>query len=418
MAPAPYTSAMAITLTSVAPPGAVERVRTWFTERPRMADAALSVALMVVLGWMIQAEQGGFRVPDTLAYVCAFALGALLMLRRSFPLLVLFLSLVILLAYSSLGYPNIGLGIPLAPALYSAAERHRLRWPVTIVGLLLFLIFAAGLAAAYVRETDTHLLSLFIYTLAPEIALMAAVIALGDSLRSRRELAERSARVIEATAQQERALAQAVAATERADIARELHDTLGHQTTVISMHTDVAAEALPHKPEAAQRALSVIADTSRQMMSQLRDTVQTLREHEVRPPLLSIRALETTVFANSPLEIDADIAVPHQYQHNVEAAAYRIVQEALTNTAKHSTAGTVQVQIRPQGSSLEVKVCDPGPPRGQLGSISSGMGILGMKERVAALGGTLEAGPKDLGFQVRALLPVSAESWQKEAAPA
>lgn len=392
-----------------------ERLRLWFTRRPRVADVALGLGLILVLSWLIQAEQDGFRMPDTLAYICAVALGALMLLRRTFPLLVLCLSLLILLGYILLGYPNIGLGIPLAPALYSAAERHRLRWPVTIVGALLFMIFAAALAASFVRETDTHLLSLFVYTLAPDIALMAAVIALGDTIRSRRELAERSARVIEATAQQERALAQAVAATERADIARELHDTLGHQTTVISMHTDVAAEAIPEDPQAAQRALGVVGSTSREMMRQLRDTVQTLREYEVSPPLLSIRALDSTVFVTSPLEVNAQIEVADQYEHKVEATAYRIVQEAMTNTAKHSATETVAVSITEQEGALEICVRDEGPRKGSAQSISSGMGILGMKERVSALGGTLEAGPWHKGFQVRAHIPLSSDRHQEEA---
>lgn len=264
------------------PRGALERVQDWFATRPLIADAALGAGLVLVLGWMIGAEQGGVRVPDAWAYLFAVCLGGLLLLRRNRPLLVLGLSLVLLLAYTGSDYPHVGFGFALSPALYSAAERHRLRWPVTIVGSLLCFIFVTAIAAAFVRETDTHLLSLFIYTVAPEIALMAAVIALGDSVRSRRELAQRTAVVVEATSQQERALAQAVAAAEREEIARDLHDTLGHQTTVISMHTDVANEALTKDLKVVENALEVIGSTSRQMMSQLRETVHTLREHQVR----------------------------------------------------------------------------------------------------------------------------------------
>lgn len=387
------------------PVSTLERVRDWFHHRPLLADATLGLGLVTVLGWLIQAEQGGFRVPDSLAYVCAVALGALLLFRRRVPLLVLLLSMGVLVVYSALGYPYIGLAIPLAPALFSAAAQHRLRWPVTIASSLIFLIFVAALAASYVRETDSNVFALFIHSVAPEAALMAAMIVLGESVRSRRELAERSARVIEATAERERALAQAAAATQGAEIARDIHDTLGHQTTVISMHTDVAAEALPANPQSAQNALEVIGSTSRQMMRQLRQTVHTLRQCEVNRPTVSIARLDQSVFAESALRIDSQINVPNAYSHDVEAAAYRIVQEALTNVSKHSASDEATVRIRPLGDHLEIIVEDHGPRRNTRSSAGTGVGILGMKERASALGGTVEAAPNNAGFVVRALLP-------------
>lgn len=162
--------------------------------------------------------------------------------------------------------------LPLAAALYSAAEQRRLRWSAAI-------------------------------------ALMAAGISWGDGARSRWEAAQRSIRLLQATADQERILAQAIAATERAEIARELHDTPGHQATVISMQADMATEALARDRPMAPRSLEIIGATSRQMMQDLRETVRTLREHEVRPARVSIAALEKSVFPDSTLTIHAEITV-------------------------------------------------------------------------------------------------------------
>lgn len=389
-------------------------LRTRALARPRLFDGVLGASVFLMLGWLIQAEQGGIRSPDALAYLFAFALGALLLLRRSHPLTVLVLSVAGVVLYTLLGYPSIGLGLPLAAALYSAAEQRRLRWPATIALSLLFLLFVATVAASFVRQSDENVLSLFIYTLAPEVALMAAVIALGDGARSRREVAQRSTRLLQATADQERTLAQAIAATERAEIARELHDTLGHQTTVISMHAEVATEALARDRQMTQRSLEIISATSRQMMQDLRETVRTLREHEVRPVRVSIAALEKTVFLDSTLTIHADIAVDRPFGADVEAAAYRIVQEALTNISKHSAADSARVAIREHGTTLEVIIDDQGPRRRHHEStnVSEGVGIVGMKERAEALGGSVEAEPRGEGFRVHAhlLIPRSAAS--------
>ncbi|GAA4914750.1 histidine kinase [Nesterenkonia rhizosphaerae] len=318
---------------------------------------------------------------------------------------VLLLSVAALGGYTAMGYPSIGVGLPLAAALFSAAERDRHPWPISLAAALVFTLFFSVLAASFVHEADTNVFSMFVHSWAADIALMAAVIALGDSIRARRDLAQRSARLVEATAEHERSLAQRVAAEERTAIARELHDTLGHQNTVISMHAEVATAALPGEPKIAQSSLAVITSTSRGMMKQLRDTVHTLREHEIRQPSLDIKTLEKTVLAGSPLELDTDIRTGADLDHDVEATAYRIVQEALTNVAKHSHATRAFVQIRDEDNQVSIVVHDEGPLRHRPGTDSSRVGILGMKERAAALGGWLTAERQGDGFEVRAALP-------------
>ncbi|WP_022873642.1 sensor histidine kinase [Nesterenkonia alba] len=381
------------------------RARRWMARHPMVVDALLAAAVMILISWLIHAERGGFRAPDTGAYLCAVALGALLLVRRRAPLVVLLLSVLTLAVYIAAGYPNIGIGLPLAAALYSAAERDRQHWSVTVSTTLVFLMFFSALATSFIRETDTNLFSVFIYNFAPDIALMAAVIALGDSVRARRDLALRSARLIEATAEHERSLAQTVAAEERTEIARELHDTLGHQATVVSMHAEVATAALPENPQAAERSLAVISDTSRHMMKELRHTVQTLRDHEVRRPELSVDMLRRTVLAGSSLDLQTDIRISPELDEDVEATAYRIVQEALTNVARHSQARAASVQITEEDGQVTIVVHDAGPRRTGTGNGTSGVGIVGMRERAAALGGQLEAGPEGDGFCVRAVLP-------------
>lgn len=383
----------------------IEQLNGWFARRPRLVDIVLAIAVMMLMGWLVQAERGGFRAPDAGAYLCAVALGALLLLRRRYPLFVLMLSVVVLAGYMSMGYPNIGFGLPLAAALYSAAERDRHPWSMSIAVALVFTLFFSALVASVVRETDGSIVSLFVHHWASDIALMAAVIALGDSVRARRDLAQRSTRLVEATAEHERSLAQRVAAEERTAIARELHDTLGHQNTVIGMHAEVAAAALPHQPDDALKSLEIISSTSRSVMKQLRETVDTLRDHESRQPSLSIETLEKTVLAGSSLNLETDIDIAADLDEDVEATAYRIVQEALINVAKHSFSRTAYVQIRDLDEEVTILVQDDGPSREDERASGSGVGILGMQERAAALGGWLTAEPCSGGFRVRAVLP-------------
>ncbi len=383
-------------------------------EYPRLVDSALAVGLIAILVWISQVEQEADRPVSALAYLLIVLLGVLLLFRREHAPLVLFLTVGVLILYYGMGHPsvgvdhpNIGIALPLAPALYSAAEFRGSRWPVWAASSLIVLLVATKLASLPADDVVAQL----IYKLGPDVALMTAVIALGDSVRARRVIRARAERILQATAEQERAQAKAVAAEERTRIAQELHDALGHQTTLIATHSDVAKEALRQNPETAEASLTIIGETSRRMMGDLRETVRTLRDRHEKPARLTLQDVQNTLFDDAVINVIADIMVPPDVPEPVNAAAYRIVQEALNNVVKHSGATEARVEIRPRWEGeerdLEIIVRDSGPRHSAVTPRDSGFGLVGMAERCHWLGGTLEAGPWGAGFRIRALLPLA-----------
>ncbi|NDK32670.1 sensor histidine kinase [Nesterenkonia haasae] len=383
------------------------RIHQW------LFDAVLGVAVFGVVAGTITANIDGDRDPESLAYLWAFVLGGLMLVRRRWPLAVLTLTVLGLWAYYAAGYPAIGLSVPTAAALFSAAEFRRVLWPVSAAVFLLTGSYFYRLAIA--GQDPTRVVG---YELAGHVALMTAAIALGISMRLRRDLRRSSRKLVEATAERERSQAAAAIATERADIARELHDSLGHRTTVISMHADVAREALDRDRQTAVHALEVVKSTSNEMMEEMRSTVRMLRRSEDPRGPVSLATLEDQVFSHLPLTVTAKIQAQDDEgnapSQAVQIAAYRIVQEALTNVVRHSAAETAEVSVRHTDAQLRVSVRDPGPAA--LGSdeiaVDSGtrLGLYGMRERAEALGGRFTAGRWHEGFEVRAVLPTAVVS--------
>ncbi|HEX5598615.1 MAG TPA: sensor histidine kinase, partial [Micromonosporaceae bacterium] len=195
------------------------------------------------------------------------------------------------------------------------------------------------------------------------------------------------------------------ATEERLRIARELHDVLGHHLSLIN----VQASAALHRPDPtrSEQALAAIKQTSKETLRELRTALGILRQEGEAPtaPAPGLNRLhELVTTAGRPgLEVRVELAETRLLPPEVDLAAYRIVQEALTNVTRHAGATAVMVRVRPNGDDVLVEVEDdgtgvPGPP---------GNGILGMGERARALGGSLTAGPgPDGGFQVRARLPL------------
>lgn len=376
------------------------------TAREFFWDAVLGLAVWAAVSWMITADQASEQAPDAIAYFWAFGLGALMLMRRAYPLIVLWTTVITLFAYYLYGYPAVGLSIPTAVALLSAAEFRRLRWPVVAAAALLLVSYAVRLAQG---QDFNRIIG---YELAGELGLMAAAIALGVSLRLRRQLRDSTEKLVEATAHQERAQAAAEVATERADIARDLHDSLGHQVTVITMYADVAWETVDHDPSAARDALDVVGTTGAEMMSELRQTVKSLRGRQSSRELTTVRSLQEQVFNRLPLTVHADIdpeARTNSLPVPVQTAIYRIVQEALTNVLRHSAADAAHVTIRQDADTVDITVEDAGPAREAADSAGSGTGLPGMTERAAALGGWLTTESAGAGFAVRASLPVHRE---------
>jgi signal transduction histidine kinase len=234
----------------------------------------------------------------------------------------------------------------------------------------------------------------------------------GDRARLRRErMAELEDRALRAEreAERERRLA---AAEERARIARDLHDSAGHAINVILVHAGLGRLKTQDGPEEARAAFETIEEVARETVGEIDELVRVLREDatngEVEPPP-GLAALEALVQRHRAAGLDVTATVAGERRSlppGVDRAAYRILQEALTNAARHG-AGNAEVEVAFDGDALDVSVANqlrPGQPQRPAGG---GHGLIGMRERAAGLDGSLEAGARDGTFRVHARLPLA-----------
>ena len=379
--------------------------------RPTRVEALLAVAVfcLVAVAVVGDAGPGGRSVAGyVLAFAFAVGFGALLLLARRWPLPVLLITAAGIVVYYVLDLPPIGLAAPIAAALYVAADRGRVLWALVVAGSLLGASVAVRLAegddAAIVLGLD----------LGSEAALMLAVVALGDAVRSRRDLRAELARQAEAAEQERRREAARQVDAERVRIARELHDTLGHTMSVVTLQAAVGEEALTDgRPPEVRAALDAIGTAAAGAMTELRATLGTLRRDTGAPePPAGLDRLPVLIDgvrrSGLPVEllVDGDTsAVPAV----VGTTAYRVVQESLTNVLRHSGARRATVRVDLRGGRLLVEVADDG--RGAAGRVAvgePGHGLHGMHERVTLLGGDVQIGDAGGGgFRVRARLPLS-----------
>jgi signal transduction histidine kinase len=370
-------------------------------------DTTLAAAVAVANGFAIAAEEEqGAKDPDGLAYVLGVAIAAPLLVRRRWPLGVLLASALLLMTYHSLDYPAIGLSVPLAVAMFTAVSAGHL-WATAV---LTFGLALTGIGFRALEEGES-LVSVVGSGTLEDAGLLAAIMLLAETLRTRRawmtEVQERLRRTqVEQAREAERRAEQ-----ERLKIAHELHDALAHTVALIGIQADVGSEALRDSPEDAQAALRTIRTKSREALGELRAAVGLLRGPREEPPRSPAPGLAQLhelagMAAGSNVRVETSTAgTPRPLPAVVELTAYRIVQESLTNVLRHADARRATVSLRYEPDALVVEVADDG--RGPDGTPAQGYGLAGMQERVAAIGGSLEAGiaPSGNGFRVRAWLP-------------
>jgi signal transduction histidine kinase len=367
-------------------------------------DAALAIGLAIfgVVGtYFASAQQQPLRRPfdagaATLVVIAALALVA----RRRRPVLVLGVVFGATLLYFLIGYRDGPIWFPLIIAYTTAAVRgHRLA--AAIVGVSGFLLFPW---LDFLLRDGPAPSTLVLLALG---AWLLVLFGAAEIVRIRRERVAEVARM-----EEEESLRRA--GEERLRIARELHDALGHHLSLISVQAGVALHVNEELPEQARTSLAAIRDASKEALTELRSVLDILRQRGEAAPrfpgstLARIEDLAAQASA-AGLEVSTEVvgeARPLPY--GIEAAAFRIVQEALTNVARHAGRATATVRVAYGDRELTVQVEDDG--RGVAVGASpegSGRGIVGMRERVAALGGVLEAGPRsEGGFRVRAVLPL------------
>ena len=369
---------------------------------PALVDGLLAYAVAVAVGVAVFATSADRPFGLWPAYLFALGFGLILLVRRRHPVLVLIVTSLGICVYYTLQYPPIGLALPIAAALFSAAEAGRLRISIIVSVILV------GLAVYFQITEGRDVAQLLGYELPPVIALIGASLALGDGVRSRRLLKEsqrqreRQARLeLERRAIEDRN-------EERLRLARDLHDALGHSVAMISLQSAVAAEALPRQVSEAQRAVAEIRNISIAAMADLRNTVRRLRTLdsaiELPAGLEQLPALAEAARGNG-LDIRiVESGDGRQIPAALGQTAYRIVQEAVTNVIRHANAATAMITLNRGPDALTLTIRDDG--RGAAEFIA-GNGIRGMTERAAEWGGELRVtrSDGDAGTVVTAVLP-------------
>jgi signal transduction histidine kinase len=375
-----------------------------------IADGALAAALAVVLTvgtyfasrgtYFASQYHVGHRPFDAGAIALVIASAGALVLRRRDPVAVLAVVFGTTLVYFLLGYANGPIWLALIIVYYTATTRgHRL---------------AAGIAAVAGFAIFPWLDYLLRGGPAPSAAWLAALAAWllvlvgsGEAVRIRREQAAAAVRIREEEARRR-------ASEERLRMARELHDSLGHYLSVISVQSAVALNLNQQLPGQVQAALEAVKQASKEALHELRSVLEILRqegERAPRSPAATLARLGDLVSqASTPgLEVRAETeGTARPLPFGVDAAAYRIVQEALTNIARHAGPVTATVLVSYGEEEVTVQVDDDGRCAGARQQPATGSGIDGMRERVAALGGEFYAGPRrGGGFRVRARLPLN-----------
>jgi signal transduction histidine kinase len=373
------------------------------------ADAAIAAAVFAVsLGLLAAGDtdlgESAGRVDA--AGVALTALASLpLVARRRAPLPVFVLTG---LAGAALRLVSAPAGPPVGPtvALYSVAAgageaRSRPRLTLVVVAAVFVThLTANGLAMGAFPGTEGLL----------GVAVWGGAWLAGDRTRLRRErmaeLEERAARA-EREAERERRLA---AAEERMRIARDLHDSAGHAINVILVHAGLGRLRAGHHRSEVRSAFETIEDVARETIGEIDELVRILRSdgdrHDGVEPTPGVGALGRLVERHRTAGLDVTTAAggePRPLSPVVDRGAYRIVQEALTNAARHGD-GSAHVRVDYGDGALELTVTNP-LPAGRATGAPDGFGVLGMRERAALLGGRLRAGPRDGRFEVHASLP-------------
>jgi signal transduction histidine kinase len=370
---------------------------------PPLADLAIAVVVAVFTGGDAASNSSGYRQDDWVTWLLFAVSIAALLVRSRWPVAVAVVTGAACAGWALYGHIGELLNLPVMVALYAVAvqgERRRTVRTAVIASLVSGVV--AVIAGIDVVQPQGAPLTEMLWPLIP--------LLLGEAVRGRRELtAEYAARAERAEAERDREALRRVE-QERVRIARELHDVVAHTVSAMTVQAGLAIDALDSRPEVARAAMRQVRASGKEAVRELRATVGVLRADGVprtdpAPRLAQLDELVERVRATGlsvSLHADTGGREPPQL---VELAAYRIVQEALTNVIKHADARHVAVSVGTDGDRVTVEVTDDGTAQSTVQG--DGFGLIGMRERAAAAGGGVEAGPvPGGGWRVHATLPV------------
>ncbi|WP_406726210.1 sensor histidine kinase [Streptomyces sp. GD-15H] len=396
----------------------MQRLYDFLRRHPAWVDGFWAVVLFgtSVLSGADAEKTEGTQLP-ALTVPVMLLLSLVVALRRRMPERMLILAVVVSVLQVVLDVATMPADFALLVIVYTVATVGA-RWASRLA-------LAAGLCAAPVAQarwpfedvSTAGNIAMVIFQAVP----FALAWVLGDSMRTRRayfaQLEERAARL----EREREAQAKVAVAAERARIARELHDVVAHNVSVMVVQADGAAYVLDAAPDQAKKALETISSTGRQALAEMRRLLGVLRtgehqeagEYVPQPDVQQIEDLVEQCRA-SGLPVDFKVeGTARPLPSGLELTAYRIVQEALTNTRKHggpNTGASVRLVYFDDGLGLLVEDDGKGAPHElyeEGGLDGQGHGLIGMRERVGMVGGTLDAGPRPGGgFRISALLPL------------
>ncbi|WP_371613976.1 sensor histidine kinase [Streptomyces sp. NBC_00454] len=367
--------------------------RLWNRVPPLARDAGL-VALAALDAWLSLWNDTALGLA-----LAAIACGALA-LRRRFPLAVFLLTLPAAVVQDILVAP--------VAALYTLAERSRDR---RLLGTCVFLSAVAMAVHAPLNDDPSTSRAWTLIFLLYNLATATAPVLLGQLVQARRDLGRRLVEIEEAREHERELHTQAVLARERAQLAREMHDVVSHQVSLIAVQAgamQVAAKDADSRETARTiRSLSVdTLDELRTMVTLLRASGGAATDLTPQPTLADLRRL----VASSGIEAELTGDLPASVGTPAQRALYRTVQEALTNARKHAPGARAAVELWHDGDAVGVTVTNSPPTRPSLPLPGAHLGLLGLRERADILHGTFESGPTgEGGYRVRIRIPSRAD---------
>lgn len=400
-------------MTSPTPAPAAPADRPW--RRPPAWVGDLVAVLFVLAAALAPYPGSPMQAGNAVGLIAGAAAALVMPLRRFWPIPVLIACIALFGVVAFSGVGAAALVVASAIAMFAVAVRNDRRTTLIVAVIAVVAVVGISLLSAIGGVFDPRVIQF-----AVTIGFAAAA---GDAVRSHRAyidaITERAVRA-EETRESE---ARRRVAEDRLRIARDLHDTVAHQISVISLNAGVASSALESRPEAAREALATIRSASRTVLGEIGDLLELLRAESDDPstdasstaPQPGLDRLEELAgrFAESGLDVtlrvEGDLGrVPEA----VDRVAYRVIQEALTNAHKHGIEHRAHLLVEVAADAARIVVTNPidgGASAGgdrRSGNDRAGHGLLGIRERVASVRGTVEAGPSAAGYRLSATLPI------------
>ena len=379
----------------------------WQAARDHRHVADLTIGLVILAVTLITTSVPG-RLPDGVSLLAAVLACGVLVLRRRWPYAVLVVATVTAEVYFARNHGLGGTLLLAAPlfALYTVAEHSDRRRALLVSGLVVVAVGVVHTFGVPSRRLGPENLAL--------AALGAVAVATGTAARHRRAYLAEVLRRAEDAERDRDAETRRRLTEERLRIARDLHDSVGHHLALINVQAGVTGHLLTGESDQVRVTLAHIRQSSRAALDELRDSVGLLRQPDEdtapREPTVGLAALDDLLAAyrRSGLSITAHVDGPvGTLAWAADHTTYRVVQEALTNVCKHAGPVEVALTVRQETDAVIVVVDNDGPPAVPVAATSA-HGIVGMRERVTAVGGSLRAGPRpNGGWRVTAVIPVT-----------